>query len=57
MMEVFVATMLAIIIFILGMFVGIVIAMFIVSCKMFRRYYWHLETPMLDYIKKNMENK
>ena len=57
MMEVFVATMLATIIFILGMFFGIVIAIFIVSCKMYRRYYWQLEKPMLDFIKKNMEEK
>lgn len=57
MMEIFIAVFLATIIFIIGMFFGIVIAMFIVGCKMFRRYYWHLETPMLDYIKKNMENK
>jgi len=39
------------------MFFGVIISMFIVSCKMYRRYYWKLEKPMLDWIKKNMEDK
>ena len=57
MIDIFVIVLGVFVIFILGMFFGVIISMFIVSCKMYRRYYWKLEKPMLDWIKKNMEDK